>query len=227
MSCEHYKVALIKAAASETPLEGAIRDHVDACARCRSDFAGERALFAAIDTGMRRITNADVPRSFLPHLRASLLQDAAPRREPVPAWVAVVTSAALVFAIVMARSTHEAVDRLGRESALMVNSASSEKEIGRKTEPQCDLAELGAPKSKSAALIAAENHAGEPRAFVPAGQQAALRELVDGLLQGDIRGEELAAGTTRDGPVQELRISPVEVTPIVIQPLDEQSPEEP
>src|SRR5215470_11945893 len=104
MSCQLYKKALIQAAASVSSPPADLREHFDACAPCRAAFDREQILVASIDAGLQRITNAEVPPSFLPHLRVRLAQYAAMEREPVPAWVLVAASAALVFGVVIARN---------------------------------------------------------------------------------------------------------------------------
>ena len=72
MLCEHYKEALIEAAASGAEPHGDLRAHLDGCAGCRAAFEQEQALFASIDDGLRVTANADVPASLLPRVRAQL-----------------------------------------------------------------------------------------------------------------------------------------------------------
>ena len=72
MLCEHYKEALIEAAASGAEPHGDLRAHLDGCAGCRAAFEQEQALFASIDGGLRVTANADVPASLLPRVRARL-----------------------------------------------------------------------------------------------------------------------------------------------------------
>ena len=72
MPCEHYKDALIEAAATGTEPQGKLRAHVAECASCRKAFAQEQSLFAAIDDGLYTAANTEVPPSLLPRIRAGL-----------------------------------------------------------------------------------------------------------------------------------------------------------
>src|SRR2546423_14825106 len=99
MLCEHYKEALIEAAASDVPAPGDLREHLDGCSDCRAAFEEEQALFSSIDGGLRVAANADVPASLLPRVRAQLSGQSVARRSWIPVW-AVLGAAALVLTIV-------------------------------------------------------------------------------------------------------------------------------
>jgi hypothetical protein len=72
MPCENYREALSEAAATGAAPSPALRTHIDACTSCRAVFAEELQLFAAIDSGVHTVVNAEVPASLLPRVRASL-----------------------------------------------------------------------------------------------------------------------------------------------------------
>jgi hypothetical protein len=72
MPCQHYKDALMEAAASGAEPQGELRAHLDACLDCRAAFEQEQSLFASIDSGVRVSANTDVPASLLPRVRARL-----------------------------------------------------------------------------------------------------------------------------------------------------------
>ena len=81
MPCEHYKEALIEAAATGSDFASAaelstelaaLRAHLVGCAGCRAAFAVEQSLFTAIDSSLQAAANADVPPSLLPRVRAGL-----------------------------------------------------------------------------------------------------------------------------------------------------------
>ena len=80
MPCEHYKDALVEAAATGTEPQGQLRAHLASCASCRAVFAEEQSLFASIDAGLHATANATVPPSLLPRVRASLEEISVPRR---------------------------------------------------------------------------------------------------------------------------------------------------
>src|SRR5437899_5592584 len=98
MLCEKYKEALIDAAASGAALPNALREHVQACEHCAAMLAGEQALFAAVDAGLHKAANAEVPCSFLPNVQAKLATETVPSRNPIPGWALVCAAGALAMA---------------------------------------------------------------------------------------------------------------------------------
>jgi len=79
MLCEHYKDALIEAAASGAAPSGELREHLAECASCRAVFGQEQSLFAAIDSGLHAAAYAEIPPSLLPGARARLDEVGTPR----------------------------------------------------------------------------------------------------------------------------------------------------
>jgi hypothetical protein len=100
MLCERYKEALTQAAASETPLQSAVRDHLDDCPRCRADFVSERALFAAIDSSSRSVANFEPPFSFSERVRARLAEQSMQRPAGILTWALGFAAVVAAFAIV-------------------------------------------------------------------------------------------------------------------------------
>src|SRR5947207_13338388 len=97
MLCEHYKEALIEAAASDAPLPGDLRAHLGDCGACRAAFEEEQALFASIGGGLRVTANAEVPASLLPRVRARLGEtEAGPHRPWVTTWLVLASAPGLV-----------------------------------------------------------------------------------------------------------------------------------
>jgi hypothetical protein len=110
MLCDNYKEALIEAAASGASLPSALREHVEACARCRTTVASEQSLFAAIDAGLLNAANARVPSGFLPNVKANLATETVPTRNPIPGWAFVCATGALALAAAflnLPRGAHE------------------------------------------------------------------------------------------------------------------------
>ena len=103
MLCEHYKEALIEAAASGAELHGDLRAHLDGCAACRAEFEQEQALFASIDGGLCVTANADVPASLLPRVRARLHAETAPTCTWLTNWLVLASAAAVIAAFFVAR----------------------------------------------------------------------------------------------------------------------------
>jgi hypothetical protein len=124
MPCENYREALIEAAAADSEPSGELRSHLDACHSCRAALSEEQQLFAAIDTGLRAAANTDVPRSFLPHVRASLEDVTASQRRWTPFLIFAAASAAIVLMVFVAtRPRHTINDTQAKQNF----SAPSEK----------------------------------------------------------------------------------------------------
>src|SRR5260370_5036940 len=121
MLCDKYKEALIEAAASGAALPISLREHVDACGRCRATLATEQTLFAAIDAGLHRAANAKVRDCFLPKVKANLAGETVPARNPIPRWAFVCATGALVLAAALLnlpRSSHDE----GRTEGIIASS---------------------------------------------------------------------------------------------------------
>lgn len=95
MSCEHYKQDLIEAAATGGAFPNDANHHVEACARCSVALAEEQTLLAAIDAGMHKIANSELPPSFLTRVQASLSAEPVRKANLVPAWAILCAGAAL------------------------------------------------------------------------------------------------------------------------------------
>jgi hypothetical protein len=104
MPCQHYKEALIEAAASGSEPQRELRAHLDACAACRGAFEQEQSLFASIDAGLHVAANAEVPGSLLPRVRARLDEESAPRRSWLINWLVLASAAVMVVAFLTARA---------------------------------------------------------------------------------------------------------------------------
>jgi hypothetical protein len=104
MPCQHYKDALIEAAANGAEPQGELRAHLNVCLDCRAAFEQEQSLFASIDTDLHVTANAEVPASLLPRVRARLDEAAAPRSGWVTNWFALASAAVMVVAFFAARA---------------------------------------------------------------------------------------------------------------------------
>jgi len=116
MPCENYREALIEAAAVDARLSPELRAHLDACTSCRASFVEETQLFAAIDTGLRTAANAEVPPSFFPGVRASLLDDSASRRGWRPFLIFAAAAVAMALTVLItARPRHTIKDNQAKQ----------------------------------------------------------------------------------------------------------------
>src|SRR5713101_3759368 len=124
MPCEQYEQDLIEAAATGAELPNAACKHVDACAGCRAALAGERALFAAIDAGMRKIANTELPRSFLPRVQANLSAQPIRARNLIPTW-AFLCVTSLVALVIGVQGLSRRSQKLGSATGLAISTAAS------------------------------------------------------------------------------------------------------
>jgi hypothetical protein len=111
MPCKHHKDALIEAAASGVEPQGELRAHLAACADCRAAFEQEQFLFSSIDAGLHASANAEVPASFLPHVRARLDVESQPNRSWVTSWLVFASATAIIVAFFVGRAMWRPVVR--------------------------------------------------------------------------------------------------------------------
>jgi hypothetical protein len=117
MPCQHYKEALIEAAAGNVRPQGELRAHLDACAACRAAFEQEQSLFASIDAGLHVAANAEVPASLLPRVRARLDKSVGTQRGWFQPWIFAAASVTLALAIFQfARSHHSGRDNQAKQT---------------------------------------------------------------------------------------------------------------
>jgi hypothetical protein len=115
MSCAKFRSSINETAGTAN---AALQKHLDACESCRTFYAKEESLFAAIDAGLSRAANREPSASFLPRARAAISSEDVARQvnanKPWFAWwpaapIAGVVCFALLLATRMYLSTpHEA-----------------------------------------------------------------------------------------------------------------------
>jgi hypothetical protein len=106
MPCQHYKDALIEAAASGAEPQGELCAHLAGCADCRAAFEQEQSLFTSIDAGLYVAANAEVPASLLPGVHARLDETVATQRRRFQPWIFAAASVVLAFAIFLLARPH-------------------------------------------------------------------------------------------------------------------------
>lgn len=102
MFCEAYKKPLSDAAASGETLSHSMQQHLASCGSCHAAFAEEQSLVAAIDSGLRAVTNSEVPATLIPRVRVAMNNE--PAKQPgFQKWILVgtVVCCALVVAITL------------------------------------------------------------------------------------------------------------------------------
>jgi hypothetical protein len=227
MLCKHYKDALIEAAASGVSALGDLRTHLDGCAPCRAAFEQEQAFFASIDAGLRVTANAEVPASLLPGVRAQLSGQSVARRSWIPVWAAFAAAAALVLTVVSVRGRRHDVSGQNSQSSAVAHAGLAV-EI-----PETPISAL--PQSKPAQRIIQHSLPSKAQAsasveqapvLLPAGHKVVIDALLDGLRRGKLKANDLLVQKS-DLPLQDLRISPLGVSPIELEPLADVSVELP
>ena len=110
MFCEAYNQSLMDAVASNEVLSPALQRHLASCESCRTAFAEEQSLFAAIDSGLRAAANPEVPSTLIPRVHVALNNEPTPkpRRFPLPVWgfAGATVAAATIFAMLYLPSRH-------------------------------------------------------------------------------------------------------------------------
>lgn len=103
MFCEAYNQSLRDAATSGEVLAPAQQQHLASCESCRVTFAEEQSLFAAIDSGLRAVSNSEVPATLIPRVHVALNNEPAPKRRgfALPMWgfAGAAATAAVIFAL--------------------------------------------------------------------------------------------------------------------------------
>jgi hypothetical protein len=107
MPCEHYKDALVEAAATGAQPEAELRAHLESCAACHSAFAEEHALFFSIDAGLHVAANSSVPTSLLPRVRAVIAEEGTSKRDWTPSRLALAGAAAMMIVFLAARALRQ------------------------------------------------------------------------------------------------------------------------
>lgn len=185
MPCQHYKDALIEAAAGGAAAQGDLRVHLDACASCRAAFEQEQSLFVSIDAGLRVTASAEMPASLLPSVRARLDDVSVSRRVWVTNWLALASAALMAVAFFAVRAiwhtnvVQRPVETTGKISAPQVTPSPRN---------QTPIAEPAMEKNSSPEqqLAIARNHPAReapgsivPEVLVPRDQEILLAEYAE------------------------------------------------
>jgi hypothetical protein len=236
MPCEHYKDALIEAAASGLDLADApgsspelhtLRLHLESCASCRTAFAQEQSLFAAIDTGLRAAANPEVPASLLPRVRVALEQEAPFRRSWFSEALVLATASAIVLAVFtvrMIRATKGSVESVNTAVATRAPLPLPEPAHGR---GHALIAESTAqandfPTSRARHTSRARPDiapATAPEVLVPKDQEALLVSYAE---QWHLRKRApLVAADVADATLEPLQVAPIQIAQLDVKPLAE------
>ena len=224
MPCEHYKDALIDAAASGAPLQGELRAHVSDCTSCRAAFAEELSLFAAISSSLHTVANAEVPASLLPRVRARLDEVVAPRFRWAQPFVFASASVALVAAILlMARVRHTAPVNIAHQGPVMpaTMTAPTSKSPDEIPPAGSHIASARAARTRPArsSTIPHSPASGNPEVLVPPDEREGLAKLVATLNEhADVAAAFLAQRPEKKDTL--VIVNPLKISDIEIKPLE-------
>lgn len=220
MLCEDYRETLTEAAARNSAPSPELRSHLDACGPCRAAFTEELQLYAAIDTGVRAMANAEVAAALLPRVQAQLSEQNVARRSWFPVSAAIATAAAIVMVIVLVRSHgRDAVETDSPVGSIALSVAPAETKPALPEAISLEKLDL-ATKNRTvrAVPIVPAPKIEEVAVLIPAGQRQAIDALLMDVQVGKVDGELLLARTP-ERKLEELEVTPLVVSPIEVKPL--------
>jgi hypothetical protein len=228
MLCENYRESLLNIAAGGECLTPEAEQHLASCNSCRSAFAGEQALFAAMDSGLRNLMSKEPSASLAARVRAEIGRELAQTRRFRFVWVCVPAAAfAALLLAVFSPKTLQDFHSGGVPVTLVVpgRTAPGAQNGNPLMQPERSLSVAREHRVHSARQIVLAA-ADESQIRVPPGQEAALVEYA-ALLQ---KKPELAAARAEDLTGEPLAIQPLNIAelpaqPLAIEPLGSEAPD--
>jgi hypothetical protein len=223
MSCEHYKDALIEAAASGAAPQGELRAHLEGCASCRSAFAEEQSLFAAIDSGLHVAVNAEVPASLVPRERVALGEVSTLRLRWVQPVVFVSASVVLALAVfLLVRPRHAMPENMAKQGPVVAPATVRPGTSGNpeKTSPggsQIATMQVGHSDGEQNSTNLRAAASSIPEVLVPPDEREAFARFVAVLNEhSDVAAALVARVPQKDAVVtaDPLRIPDIEIKPL-------------
>jgi hypothetical protein len=224
MPCEHYKDALIEAAASGAAPQDELRAHLVECSSCRAAFAEEQTLFAAIDSGLHGAVSAGVPPSLLPRVRTALDEASTPQLRWLQPVVFVSAGAVLAFAIfLIARPRHEPPEDVAKQGGVAVPAAvarAAKTNPGQNVPEGTQIAAIGPPHFHPMrnSTISSSTASSNPEVLVPPDEREAFARFVAVLNEHSDVGASLLAKVPekKEGlaAVDPLQIHDIEIKPL-------------
>lgn len=223
MPCEHYKDALIDVAASGAEPQGELRSHLAMCASCRTAFAKEQSLFAAVDSELHAVVNAEVPRSLLPRIHARLDEAATLRLQWLQPLVFASAGVVLALGVFLMARPHRAMPHSAtKEGPIVVpvppTNANPEKILPADTQIASVPASHSQAARNSAKLHSAAS--GNPEVLVPPDEREAFAQLLAVLNERSAVARSFLARVPekkdKDGSatVDPLKIPDIEIKPL-------------
>jgi hypothetical protein len=227
-ACEEHRTALTDAAAAAIEPSLELRSHLGGCPSCCAAFSEELQLFAAIDTGLRATANSEVPASLFPRVRVQLNERPVARRSWVPALAAVAAVAVLIVAIVFVRGFGRGAAETNPQTIV---AAHNDLPASTQTSAQTVVPiEATSPSAKIRPIRPVETVSGakieQVAVLIPDGQKQAIDLLLARVRSGKVGGEVLLVEKP-EKTLEELQISPLDISLIEIKPLEDVSADSP
>ena len=227
MPCQHYKNALIEAAASGAEPQGELRDHLGVCLDCRGALEQEQSLFSSIDAGLRVTANADVPASLLPRVRAYLDEIVTTQRRWFQPWIFAAASIALALAIFLFARPHQSKpDSQAKQTPQIPASETPLKNTRPQISGQTTQIVSSNAKSQTRvhSTLLRPVASSQPEVLVPPDEREAFARFVATLRE---RGEVAVALVT---PAPQMKgepasLEPLQIKRIEVKPLEERQTE--
>jgi hypothetical protein len=231
MPCEKYQAALIELAAADAETGGDLRAHLDGCISCRAALAAEQALFDAIDVGLHRSANAELPPSLLANVTARLAEGSAPQRGWLPVWALAAATAVMVVGIMgLQRGWRAKTEQASKDLAILESSPSADApsgtEMGAKklstssvrTTIRRTAVPAGVPLSETLTSATAV----EPEVLVAPDQELLLAEYARALQNRPPVNR--ASANPEVSLIEPVQLGPIEIARLEVKPLPDLQP---
>ena len=220
MSCERFKTRLMDfALGAEDPELGA---HVVSCASCRAAVETQRDLLTSIDRGLASMVAPEPAGDFVAHVRQRIAQAGVTASPWFAGWLPVTAAAlALIVLVTFLMLRRDGAPPESAKETPPAKVAPSEKAGAisppdvTPTEPTRSVAIGRPPRPPQRAANR------EPEVLVPRGEMAAVMRLLNANWEGKADGASLMAAAIptieflRPWTTPELKISPLEIAPLV------------
>lgn len=218
MPCESYKQALTDTVAAGQVPARELATHLRSCSACRAAFAAEQELFAALESGVQAISNAEIPSSLLAGVRVRLAEQPVQQSYWLLLAGAAITAAVLSVAVGLYRGSVR--ERPGKDlraassvSTTVTPAAVSSLAVPRRQAGPAHLKALG--RSRSARPLPLT----EVAVLIPEGQRRAFDRLLAGLQDGSVKADVFGESKQEQPPQERPPLSPLAIAPMEIKPL--------
>jgi len=226
MPCDQFQEALSDLACAAAEPRGDLRAHLDACAPCRIAFERERLLFASIDSGVRQLTNADVPASLLPAIRAHLAKPSQTRHgSGTASWIYAAAAAAAALFLLALPFFHPRTPAVETAAQPEIRQSPEQKipALQAAATPSIVASRSAEPKRKlhsGGSSQFAQNH--EPEVLVPAEEREALAKFVSAVVERQNLAAALIHPASSANP-EGLAIDPLNIAQLEVKSLEEKA----